>query len=69
MYRGPEIKTIRMPPNKYGNRININHPLIRPLYDQYKKDKKEIILSDAQRLEFENQIDLLIRCGEIIDQE
>ena len=44
---------IILPPNKYGYRINISHPLIRPHYERYKHKLGEIRLSDAQRLEFE----------------
>lgn len=42
--------------NKYGYRININHPQIRPFYDEYKKRIKTNILSDAERFEFERII-------------
>lgn len=40
-------------PNKYGYKININHPKIRPLYERYKEKVHAIILSDSQRLTFE----------------
>lgn len=43
-------------PNKYGYRLNINHPLIFPYYERFKKTKKAIILSDSERLEFEAAI-------------
>ncbi len=43
-------------PNKYGYRININHPQIRPFYEHYKRHIGAIILSDAQRLHFESLI-------------
>ena len=43
-------------PNKYGYRVNINHPKIRPLYERFKRSKNAIILSDNERLEFENII-------------
>lgn len=39
--------------NKYGYKININHPQIRPLYEKYKEKLGEVILSDKQRFEFE----------------
>lgn len=45
--------SIILPPNKYGYRVNINHPKIRPLYERFKNKKCEIILSDKQRFEFE----------------
>ena len=44
------------PQNKYGYRININHPKIKPLYESFKKKKNAIILSDEERFEFENII-------------
>lgn len=43
-------------PNKYGYKINIAHPKIRPLYERYKEHLHEIILSDRQRLTFERII-------------
>lgn len=43
-------------PNKYGYKINVNHPKIKPLYEKYKRHIKAIILSDAERLEFERII-------------
>lgn len=52
---------IILPPNKYGYRVNINHPLIRPHYERYKHKIGEKILSDAQRLEFEQIILNLIQ--------
>lgn len=45
--------------NPYGYRVNINHPLIRPLYERYKKWKKiphGAALSDEERFEFEKYI-------------
>lgn len=48
--------SILVPENKYGYKIAINHPLIRPLYERYKRKLGERILSDAQRLEFERII-------------
>ena len=47
---------IYAPQNKYGYKININHPKINPLYEAFKKKKKAIILSDEERFEFENII-------------
>lgn len=41
---------------KYGYKINIHHPVIRPLYEAYKKKLGENILSDRQRWAFENMI-------------
>lgn len=43
-------------PNKYGYRLNVNHPLINKIYKRYKKKNniaRRIPLSDKQRLEFE----------------
>lgn len=48
--------SIFAPPNKYGYKININHPEINPMYEAYKKRIGERILSDAQRLHFESLI-------------
>ncbi len=39
--------------NKYGYKINVNHPKIQPLFERYKKHLGEKILSDRQRLNFE----------------
>lgn len=43
-------------PNKYGYKININHPHIKPLYERYKSSIKAKILSDAERFDFERHI-------------
>lgn len=40
-------------PNKYGYKINVNHPKIRPLYERFKEKLGERILSDTQRFTFE----------------
>lgn len=45
--------SIFAPVNKYGYRININHPSVLPLYEEFKRRKNAIILSDEERLEFE----------------
>lgn len=45
--------SIFCPQNKYGYKVNINHPKILPLYERYKQKVKEKILSDKQRFEFE----------------
>lgn len=42
--------------NKYGYKLNVNHPQILPLYERYKKKLGEKILSDTQRLTFETII-------------
>lgn len=42
--------------NKYGYKLNVNHPQILPLYERYKKKLGEKILSDTQRLAFETMI-------------
>ncbi len=51
-----ENDSIFAKPNKYGYKININHPKIRPLYERFKWKKNAIILSDAERFEFEMYI-------------
>ena len=43
-------------PNKYGYRINIDHPQIKPLYEHYKRHIGAIMLSDEQRHHFESLI-------------
>jgi len=45
--------SIFAPNNKYGYKININHPRIRPLYERFKDKAGEQILSDKQRVDFE----------------
>lgn len=40
-------------PNKYGYKININHPNIKPLYERFKRSQNIRILSDKERFEFE----------------
>lgn len=42
--------------NPYGYKLNVNHPLIRPIYERYKMQIGEKILSDAQRLTFELEV-------------
>lgn len=51
--------------NKYGYRINISHPKIRPIYDRYLKQIGEPIPSDAQRHQFESMIMRLIASGQL----
>ena len=52
-----EEEGIIMPrPNKYGYRVNISHPAVRPLYERYKQKIGAIILSDKERLVFEMHI-------------
>ena len=48
-------ESIFAPENKYGYRININNPQVRPLYEAYKKKIQAIILSDRERFEFEER--------------
>lgn len=51
--------TIYAAENKYGYRINIMHPKIKPLYQRFRKWKGVpdwCPLSDAERLEFESFI-------------
>lgn len=40
-------------PNKYGYKIAINNPKIKPLYERFKDSKNARILSDKERFEFE----------------
>ena len=42
-------------PNKYRYRLNIQHPLIGKMHDLYAAKVGEKILSDAQRMDFENK--------------
>ena len=42
--------------NKYGYKVNVNHPQIQPLYERFKEKMKTPILSDRQRFYFENII-------------
>ena len=45
--------------NPYGYLVNVNHPLIQPLYYRFKQWKgipRRFPLSDEERLEFENYI-------------
>ena len=48
-------ESIYAPHNKYGYKVNINHPQVRPLYEKYKESVGEQILSDAQRHDFEQK--------------
>lgn len=45
--------SIFAPPNKYGYKIAINHPQVKPFYEYYKEKLGENILSDNQRRTFE----------------
>lgn len=49
-------KSIFNSDNKYGYKININHPWVRPLYEKYKDNLGKMILSDKERFEFERII-------------
>ena len=42
--------------NKYGYKVNVNHPRIRPLYERFKEKVGCNILSDRERFRFENSI-------------
>ena len=42
--------------NKYGYKVNVNHPQVQPLYEQFKKKLKTPILSDRERFQFESII-------------
>ena len=50
------INSIYAPESKYGYRININHPKIQPFYEAYKRKKRAMILSDEERVDFENKL-------------
>lgn len=39
--------------NPYGYKVDVNHPLIRPLYEQFKDTIGSKILSDKERFHFE----------------
>jgi len=52
-------------PNKYNYRININSPTIKPMYELYKRKYKIIVMSDAERHDFERLIFKLIEQGKI----
>ncbi len=43
-------------PNKYGYKIAINHPIIKPLYERYKRRNGILIPSPKERFEFEAHI-------------
>ena len=58
--------SIILPPNKYGYRVNINHPTIKPYYEKFKHKRKAIILSDKERFAFELLIHQLIQDGRIV---
>ncbi len=59
--------SIIIPPgvNKYGYRVNINHPLVRPIYEEWKRERHIMIPSDAERHHFEIYIQLLIDHGKL----
>lgn len=50
-----EETSMLAPSNKYKYRLNIQHPLIGALYEKYKASVGEKILSDTQRMDFENK--------------
>lgn len=53
------MQTMFVKNNRYGYKLNLNHPKIRELYYRYKKWKNiaEIYpLSDAERFEFERYV-------------
>lgn len=55
--------------NKYGYKVNISHPKIKPLYQRFKKWKNIpnwCPLSDDERLEFESYI---LKKHERIDEQ
>jgi len=42
--------------NPYGYKLNVNHPRIRPLYEQYIKEHGGQPLSDRERFAFETMV-------------
>lgn len=61
------MRSIILPPgsNPWGYRVNINHPVIRPIYEKWKRDRHITIPSAAERHHFEIYIQLLIDHGQI----
>ena len=59
MYSQVETETgILLHHNRYGYRVNVNHPAVRPLYERF-KNKRHIKAgppTDAERAEFEEII-------------
>lgn len=52
-------ESIYAEPNKYGYRFNVNHPVIRNMYERYKRVKGYATiypLSDNERFEFEKYL-------------
>lgn len=47
--------------NKYGYKLNVNHPKIRPLYERFKEKANAVILSDKQRFYFESLVFQMIQ--------
>jgi hypothetical protein len=60
-----EDDSIILPPNKYGYRVNISHPKVRPLYEKFKRKRKAMILSDQERFAFELIVHKLLQEGRI----
>lgn len=52
--------------NKYGYRLNINHPIVNPLYRKYKKEvlktRESFPISDKDRLKFEDKAIVYLIC-------
>ena len=63
--REDKKKSIFARDNPSGYQLNVNHPLIRPMYERYKLKLGERILSDAQRLEFERKVILWLESKNI----
>lgn len=58
--------------NPYGYRININHPQIKPFYEEYHRKigvPLQIGLTKAQRLRFEAAIFEMIRRQDNVQQD
>lgn len=67
--RGDILDEIILLNNKYGYKVNISHPKIKPLYQRFKKWKNIpnwCPLSDDERLEFESYI---LKNHERIDEQ
>ena len=55
--------SVFMPMNQYNYEVNIAHPKVQPLFDQYQKENGIFIPSDLERFIFEKQITLLYMDG------
>ena len=54
-----DVNTFAHPPDKYGYRLNLHHPVVSELYDRFKDWKgipRRYPLSDKERFEFEEYV-------------